>query len=93
MQNAVAVITGDWDSNGRVGGTRAMNLFHKVYSLRIPFSTCLFTTSTVRNRCATAAYSISLCPRVMALEMSVILRTWSASFVLPSACSVPVEMK
>jgi hypothetical protein len=62
-----------------------MNLFHKVYALRIPFSICLRTINTVRNGCAIAAYSISLCPRLMALEMSVILRTWSASFVLPSS--------
>lgn len=66
-----------------------MNLFHKVYALSIPFPTCLYTINTVRNGCAIAACSISLCPRVMALEMSVILRTWSASFGLPSACSVP----
>jgi hypothetical protein len=68
-----------------------MNLFHKVYALRIPFSTCLFTINTVRNGCALAAYSISLCLRVMVLEMSVILRTWSVSFVLPRAGSVPLN--
>lgn len=74
MQNTVAVIAGDWDSNRRVGGTGDMNLFHKVYALHTPFSACLFTINTVRNGCVVAAYSISLCPRVLALEMSVILR-------------------
>jgi hypothetical protein len=68
-----------------------MNLFHKAYALRIPFSTCLFTINIVRNGCAVTACSISLCPRVLALEMSVMLRTWGASFVLPSACSVPLK--
>lgn len=91
MQNTAAVITGDWDSNIREGGTRDMNLFHKVYALCIPFSTCLFTINTVRNGCAVGACSVSLCPRVMVLEMSVILRTCSVSFVLSSACSVPLN--
>jgi hypothetical protein len=68
-----------------------MNLFHKVYAFRIPFSTCIFTIIAVSNGCADAAYNVSLCPRVMAFEMSVILRTWSDSFALPSACSVPIN--
>ena len=50
-----------------------MNLFHKVYAFHIPFSTCIFTINTVRNGCAVAVYSVFSCPRVMALEMSVIL--------------------
>lgn len=68
-----------------------MNLFHKVYALCISFYTCLFTINTVRNGCAVAVYGVSLCPRVMSLEMSVILHTWSVSVVLPSACSVPLN--
>jgi hypothetical protein len=48
-----------------------MNLFHKVYAFRIPFSTCLFTINTARNGCAVAVSSAAICHRVMALEMSV----------------------
>jgi len=73
------------------GNERDMNLFHKVYTLWIPFSTCLYTINTVRNGCAVAAYGTSLCPRVMTLEISVILSTWSDSFVWPRACSVPLN--
>jgi len=68
-----------------------MNLFLKVYALRIPFSTCLCTINTVRNGCAVTAYRISLCPGVMALEMSGNLSTWSDSFVWPSASFVPLN--
>lgn len=72
MQNTAALITGDWDSDTRVLGWMHMNLFHKAYAFRISFSTSPFAINTARNGCADAASDAAFCPRVMALEMSVI---------------------